>query len=331
VFLVNALLRRDFLESFLFSVALAVGLTPELLPMIVSVTLSSGAVRMAEKKVIVKQLASIENFGSMDILCSDKTGTLTHGEITVDCHLNLRGDDDETVIRLAALNSVYQTGLRSPMDEAILRHEHPAVAQYRRVDEIPFDFQRRRVSVIVQDGARRLLITKGAPESVLPVCTAVETAGVAAPLDAEALTVAEALFHRLSADGYRALAVAYRVVGEETGYGVTDERDLVFVGFAAFLDPPYGGGRGHPAGTPGRRDRGEDHHRGQRAGDPEDLPGGRSRRGRDRPRGRGGAHVGSGPRRGGGADPRVRPRLSDPEEPHRAGTPRPGARGGLRG
>ena len=241
VFLVNALLRRDVLESFLFSVALAVGLTPELLPMIVSVTLSRGAVRMAEKKVIVKQLAAIENFGSMDILCSDKTGTLTHGEITVDCHLNLRGDDDETVIRLAALNSVYQTGLRSPMDEAILRHEHPAVAQYRRVDEIPFDFQRRRVSVIVQDGARRLLITKGAPESVLPVCAAVETAGVAAPLDAEALTVAEALFHRLSADGYRALAVAYRVVGEETGYAVTDERDLVFVGFAAFLDPPYEG------------------------------------------------------------------------------------------
>ena len=241
VFLVNALLRRDVLESFLFSVALAVGLTPELLPMIVSVTLSRGAVRMAEKKDIVKQLAAIENFGSMDILCSDKTGTLTHGEITVDCHLNLRGDDDETVIRLAALNSVYQTGLRSPMDEAILRHEHPAVAQYRRVDEIPFDFQRRRVSVIVQDGARRLLITKGAPESVLPVCAAVETAGVAAPLDAEALTLAEALFHRLSADGYRALAVAYRVVGEETGYAVTDERDLVFVGFAAFLDPPYEG------------------------------------------------------------------------------------------
>ena len=241
VFLVNALLRRDFLESFLFSVALAVGLTPELLPMIVSVTLSSGAVRMAEKKVIVKQLAAIENFGSMDILCSDKTGTLTHGEITVDCHLNLRGDDDETVIRLAALNSVYQTGLRSPMDDAILRHEHPAVGRYSRVDEIPFDFQRRRVSVIVQDGTRRLLITKGAPESVMPVCAAVETAGTTGPLDAEAGAAAQTLFHRLSADGYRALAVAYRVVDERPGYGVADERDLVFVGFAAFLDPPHEG------------------------------------------------------------------------------------------
>jgi P-type Mg2+ transporter len=241
VFLVNALLRRDLLESFLFSVALAVGLTPELLPMIVSVTLASGAVRMAAKKVIVKQLASIENFGSMDILCSDKTGTLTHGEITVDCHLNLRGDDDETVIRLAALNSVYQTGLRSPMDEAILRHEHPAVARYVRVDEIPFDFQRRRVSVIVQEGARRLLITKGAPESVLPACATVETEGVTAPLDATARAAAKALFDRLSADGYRVLAVAYRVVDEQPAYGVADERDLVFVGFAAFLDPPYEG------------------------------------------------------------------------------------------
>jgi Mg2+-importing ATPase len=241
VFLVNAMLKRDLLESFLFSVALAVGLTPELLPMIVSVTLSSGAVRMARRKVIVKHLAAIENFGSMDILCSDKTGTLTHGEITVARHLNIREEDDETVIRLAALNSVYQTGLRSPMDDAILKHEHPAVARYRRVDEIPFDFQRRRVSVVVQDGGQRLLITKGAPESVLPACTAVEVAGKAAPLDAAARVTADALFRRLSADGYRALAVAYRPVAEETAYTVTDERDLVFVGFAAFLDPPHEG------------------------------------------------------------------------------------------
>jgi P-type Mg2+ transporter len=241
VFLVNALLKRDLLETFLFSVALAVGLTPELLPMIVSVTLASGAVRMARKKVIVKQLAAIENFGSMDILCSDKTGTLTHGEITVDRHLNVMGENDEAVIRLAALNSVYQTGLRSPMDDAILKHEHPAVARHKRVDEIPFDFQRRRVSVIVQDDGRRLLITKGAPESVLPACTALEVAGTAAPLDAAARATADALFRRLSADGYRALAVAYRPVGDQPAYSVADERELVFVGFAAFLDPPYEG------------------------------------------------------------------------------------------
>jgi Mg2+-importing ATPase len=241
VFFVNALFRRDLLETFLFSVALAVGLTPELLPMIVSVTLASGAVRMARKKVIVKQLAAIENFGSMDILCSDKTGTLTHGEITVDRHLNLAGENDETVIRMAALNSVYQTGLRSPMDEAILRHEHPAVAQYRRVDEIPFDWERRRVSVVVEDGGRRLLITKGAPESVLPACAAAEVAGTAAPLDAAARATIDALFRRLGADGYRALAVAYRVVGDQPAYSVADERELIFVGFAAFLDPPHEG------------------------------------------------------------------------------------------
>jgi Mg2+-importing ATPase len=151
------------------------------------------------------------------------------------------GENDEAVIRLAALNSVYQTGLRSPMDDAILKHEHPAIAQHQRVDEVPFDFQRRRVSVIVRDDGRRLLITKGAPESVLPACTALEVAGTAAPLDAAARATADALFRRLSADGYRALAVAYRPVGNQTAYSVADERELIFVGFAAFLDPPHEG------------------------------------------------------------------------------------------
>src|SRR5262250_1990430 len=238
VFLVNAVLRHDLLESFLFSVALAVGLTPELLPMIVSITLARGAVRMAKKKVIVKQLAAIENFGSMDILCSDKTGTLTVGEIAVDQHVNLRGESDETVIRLAALNSVYQTGLRSPMDDAILRHEHPAVAGYTRIDEIPFDFDRRRVSVVVADGGGEcLVIVKGAPESVLPACTHVELDGVAKELDTALLEHAQTLFRRLSGDGFRVLAVAYRPVERRTAYAVSDECDLTLAGFAAFLDP----------------------------------------------------------------------------------------------
>jgi P-type Mg2+ transporter len=241
VFLVNALFRRDLLESFLFSVALAVGLTPELLPMIVSVTLASGAVRMAKQKVIVRQLAAIENFGSMDILCSDKTGTLTLGLITMDRHVNLRGENDETVIRLAALNSAYQTGLKSPMDEAILRHEHPAITRYTRVDEIPFDFERRRVSVVVEDEGGRLLITKGAPESVLPACAQVELGGATRPFDAAARAEADALFRGLSAEGFRALAIACRPVEREPGYSVAHERDLVFVGFAAFLDPPHEG------------------------------------------------------------------------------------------
>jgi Mg2+-importing ATPase len=238
VFLVNALLRRDRLESFLFAVALAVGLTPELLPMIVSVTLSSGAVRMARRKVIVKRLAAIENFGSMDILCSDKTGTLTIGVVTVATHVNMRGEDDATVIRLAALNSAHQTGLRSPMDEAILRHEHPAVEHSRRVDEIPFDFARRRVSVVVDDGERRVLITKGAPEGVLGQCTAVELDGAPTPFDGALRNAADRLFQDLSHEGYRVLAVAYRPVEPRAAYTVADERDLTLVGFAAFLDPP---------------------------------------------------------------------------------------------
>ena len=243
VFLVNALLRRDPLESFLFAVALAVGLTPELLPMIVSVTLASGAVRMARRKVIVKRLAAIENFGSMDILCSDKTGTLTRGEIVLDRHVNLRGADDEQVIRLAALNSAYQTGLRSPMDQAILQHEHPDVARYRPVDEIPFDFSRRRVSVVVEDDARRLLVVKGAPESVLGLCVDVEVDGARTPFDADRRAEASALFGRLSADGYRVLAIASRVVEPRPAYTVADEAALTFAGFAAFLDPPLPGVR----------------------------------------------------------------------------------------
>ena len=243
VFLVNALSRRDPLESFLFAVALAVGLTPQLLPMIVSVTLSRGAVRMARKKVIVKRLAAIENFGSMDILCSDKTGTLTVGQISVARHVNVRGEDDDAVIRLAALNSTFQTGLKSPMDEAILRHEHPAVARYRLRDEIPFDFQRRRVSVVVEEGGERLLVTKGAPESVLPACEALELEGVSTPLDAPARAGADALFRRLSSEGYRVLAVAYRPVPPQPAYTAADERGLRLVGFAAFLDPPREGVR----------------------------------------------------------------------------------------
>ena len=243
VFLVNALSRRDPLESFLFAVALAVGLTPQLLPMIVSVTLSRGAVRMARKKVIVKRLAAIENFGSMDILCSDKTGTLTVGQISVARHVNVRGVDDDAVIRLAALNSTFQTGLKSPMDEAILRHEHPAVARYRLRDEIPFDFQRRRVSVVVEEGGERLLVTKGAPESVLPACEALELEGVSTPLDAPARAGADALFRRLSSEGYRVLAVAYRPVPPQPAYTAADERGLRLVGFAAFLDPPREGVR----------------------------------------------------------------------------------------
>jgi Mg2+-importing ATPase len=206
--------------------------------MIVAVTLAAGAVRMARCRVIVKRLAAIENFGSMDVLCSDKTGTLTVGAVAVDRHVNLRGEEDEAVIRLAALNSAFQTGLRSPMDEAILRHEHPAVDDHVRLDEVPFDFARRRLSVVVAGPDGRTLVTKGAPEGVLPLCTAVMLDGRAVPFVAEAQARAHALFEDLSRDGFRVLAVATREAPAQPAYGVADERDLTLAGFAAFLDPP---------------------------------------------------------------------------------------------
>src|ERR1043165_7872097 len=175
VFAINVFFSRPVLESLIFALALAVGVTPQLLPAIISVNLAHGAKRMAKEKVIVKRLAAIENFGSMDVLCSDKTGTLTIGEIAVDRHVNLRGDEDERVIRLAALNSAFQTGLRSPMDEAILRHEHPAVGRCVRIDEVPYDFIRKRLSVLVRKDDRDFIVTKGALSNVLEVCTLAKT------------------------------------------------------------------------------------------------------------------------------------------------------------
>jgi Mg2+-importing ATPase len=175
----------------------------------------------------------------MDVLCSDKTGTLTVGEIAVDRHVDLRGVDDETVIQLAALNSAFQMGLRSPMDEAIVRHEHPAVTAYTGVDEIPFDFSRRRVSVVVQGPEGRLLVAKGAPEGLLPLCTTAVLDGRVVPFDHAVAGQAGRLFETLSQDGFRVLAIATRAVPPtQPGYGLADERELTLWGFAAFLDPP---------------------------------------------------------------------------------------------
>ena len=170
VLLVNIVLHRPVLESFLFSIALAVGMTPEMMPMIITITLAQGARRMAGKKVLVKQLSAIEDFGSVEILCSDKTGTLTEGEIVLDRHVDLHGQDNDNVLRLVYLNSRFQAGIKSPLDDAILKHEHPAIAEYEKVDEIPFDFNRKRLSVVVRRGDERLLITKGEAESVFAIC-----------------------------------------------------------------------------------------------------------------------------------------------------------------
>ncbi|MDI6773446.1 MAG: magnesium-translocating P-type ATPase [bacterium] len=241
VLMVNTLFHRPLLEAFLFAVALAVGLTPELLPMVVSVTLSRGALRMAEKKVIVKRLAAVQDLGSMDVLCTDKTGTLTQARIHLERHLDGLGRESARVLELAYINSVFETGLRSPLDEAILEHTEIDVRGWTRIDEVPFDFERRRVSVLVERGGERLLVVKGAPEDILRLSTAYEGDGPSdlRTMDRAGLERIQALFDSLGREGFRVLGVAWRAVGADHPHAVvTDETELVFAGFAAFLDPP---------------------------------------------------------------------------------------------
>ncbi len=241
VLLVNALFHRPWLESFLFAVALAVGLTPELLPMVVSVTLSRGALRMAASKVIVKRLAAIQNLGSMDVFCTDKTGTLTEAHIHLERHLDPLGRDSARVLELAYLNSFFETGLKSPLDDAILEHREVDVGSWRKIDEVPFDFERRRVSVLLDNGATRLIIVKGAPEDILRLSVSYEVDGQAGlhPLDKASLERVNAQFEGLSKEGFRVLGIAFRPVGRDHEHAVvSDETELVLAGFAAFLDPP---------------------------------------------------------------------------------------------
>jgi Mg2+-importing ATPase len=241
VLLVDILLHRPLLQSFLFAIALAVGMTPEMMPTIITVTLAQGARRMRKKKVLVKQLAAIEDFGSIEILCSDKTGTLTEGEIVLDRHVSIRGDDDENVLRLLYLNSFFEAGIKSPLDAAVLKHEAPAIGEYVKVDEIPFDFHRKRLSVVVRHGDEHLLVTKGEAEGMFAVCTTVAIDGCLQPLDQARRTLAEATYRALSADGYRTLGVASRTVDDCQVYKPDAEREMTFAGFAAFLDPPKDG------------------------------------------------------------------------------------------
>ena len=241
VLMVNIAFHRPLLESFLFSIALAVGMTPEMMPMIITVTLAQGARRMTRKKVLVKQLSAIEDFGSVDILCSDKTGTLTEGEIVLDRHVDVQGKDDENVLRLIYLNSYFEAGIKSPLDDAVLKHEHPSIGEYAKVDEIPFDFNRKRLSVVVQRGDERLLVTKGEAESVFAICQTVAVNGSPQPFDETRRREAEETFKKLSADGYRTLGVATLKVEKQDVYTSAAEHDMTLVGFAAFLDPPKEG------------------------------------------------------------------------------------------
>ena len=238
ILLISILVKHNALESLLFAVALGVGLTPEFLPMIATVTLTQGALRMARDKVIVKHLPAIQNLGSIDILCSDKTGTLTTGVMDVDRSLDPAGAASPRPLALASLNSRFQTGIRSPLDAAILQTAPPDRSASAKIDELPFDFERRRLSVVVTTpDDQRLLITKGAPESLLGICDAAEHDGQINALDATAREASAAVYGQLSAGGRLVLAVAYRRLEVRNSYSRDDESHMVLAGFISFTDP----------------------------------------------------------------------------------------------
>jgi len=238
--LVNVAFHRPLLESFLFAVALAVGLTPELLPMVVSVTLARGALRMAAWRVIVKRPSAIQDMGAMDVLCTDKTGTLTEARIRLERHVDALGRESARVLELAYLNSYFESGLKSPLDDAILKHGEIDVTGWQKIDEVHFDFERRRVSVLVERAGARMLAVKGAPEDTLRLCSHYEDeTGAAVLLDETQRERINALFDSLGNEGFRVLGIAWRSVALDHPHAVVgDESELIFAGFAAFLDPP---------------------------------------------------------------------------------------------
>lgn len=247
VFLVNGFTKGDWLEAFIFAVSVAVGLTPEMLPMIVTANLSKGAVAMSRKKTIVKDLNAIQNFGAMDILCTDKTGTLTCDQIVLEKYINADGSDDadKRILRHAYFNSFFQTGLKNLMDKAILSHVRDLSLEYlkddyRKVDEIPFDFTRRRMSVVVEDKAgKRQIITKGAVEEMLAICSHAEYKGAVHPLTPELRARALEISVRMNRQGMRVLAVAHKsYLSKDRDFSVADESGMVLIGYLAFLDPP---------------------------------------------------------------------------------------------
>jgi len=245
IFIVNGVTKSDWGAALLFAVTMAVGLTPEMLPMIMTSTLARGAVSMSKHQTIIKNLSAIQTFGEMDVLCTDKTGTLTEDKIILEKYIDVHGRDDMRILRHAYLNSYFQTGLKNLIDLAIINRADESdlagyLAQFTRVDEIPFDFARRRMSVVLENGSgKRQLITKGAVEEIISICTYVEHDGTVQPLDEEHLREAMRVYEQHNRDGLRVIAVAQKndVAGVEA-FGVQDERDMVLIGFVGFLDPP---------------------------------------------------------------------------------------------
>jgi Mg2+-importing ATPase len=242
VFLINGFTKHNWTSAFFFALAVAVGLTPEMLPMIVSVCLSKGALAMSRRKVIVKRLNAIQNFGGMDVLCTDKTGTLTEDRVVLQRHCNVAGQETEEVLLDGYLISYFQTGLRNLLDRAILDssdfHGQATVEKYKKLDEIPFDFTRRMMSVLVQDpDGKAVLLTKGAPEEVFHQCSHFELDGKLSPMDPDLMVGLKEEYASLSNDGFRVLAVARKELGKQVCLK-DDERELVLKGYVAFLDPP---------------------------------------------------------------------------------------------
>lgn len=247
VFLVNGITKCDWMEAFIFAISVAVGLTPEMLPMIVTANLSKGAMAMSRKKTIVKDLNAIQNFGAMNILCTDKTGTLTQDHIVLERHVNVDGTEDKEnrILRHAYFNSYFQTGLKNLMDRAILSHVEELGLEslsnsYKKVDEIPFDFTRRRMSVVVENSdGKRQIITKGAVEEMLGVCAYAEYDGTVQPLSEQMRVKAQRIVEEMNGQGMRVLALAQKsFLSKENNFAVEDEKDMVLIGYLAFLDPP---------------------------------------------------------------------------------------------
>lgn len=245
VLFINGFTKGNWMHATLFAISIAVGLTPEMLPMIVTTSLARGAVAMSQKKVIIKNLNAIQNMGSMDILCTDKTGTLTQDKVVLEYHLNIHGEEDDRVLRHAFLNSHYQTGLKNLIDLAIIQKQHEIAqtgleASYYKVDEIPFDFNRRRMSVVVADGTGKTqMITKGAVEEMLKCCSHAEYKGEVRPLTEEIYSFILNKSDELNALGMRVIAVAQKTDPAPVGqFSVADESDMVLIGYLAFLDPP---------------------------------------------------------------------------------------------
>jgi Mg2+-importing ATPase len=238
VFVINAVLKGNLIEALLFSLAVAVGLTPEMLPMLVTINLSKGALEMAKKKVIVKHLNSIQNFGAMDTLCMDKTGTLTLNEIVLEKHVDVMGTENEDVLRYAYVNSFYQTGLKNLLDQAILKHEKLFIKEFQKIDEMPYDFERRIMSVVVESDGLRHIISKGAEEEIFKRCDRYILAGEIKKLEpSDQIRFLEEV-NKLQNAGYRVLAVAYRDVEIKDSYSKDDEKGLILKGYVSFLDPP---------------------------------------------------------------------------------------------